>query len=301
MYHLGYTILGSRLYSAVKVLSTLFGQWTLVYLYIALRQAFFLEKQGGLQKNTLFIVGAKNKEQNGIVPTMQNKETIIISVGGSLIVPDQLDTAFLKKLKAFITKEVHQGKKFVIIAGGGKTARTYQEAVKKVSDLTNDDLDWLGIHSTRLNGHLLRTLFRDIAHPTMVKDPNKTPSTDEHAVIIAAGWKPGCSTDYVAVLVAKKLRAKKLINLSNVDYVYDKDPRTHKDAEKIKKITWTSFRTLIPETWDPGLSSPFDPIAAKEAEKLGMEVAIIHGKKLTQVEKYLKGEKFVGTLIMQES
>ena len=224
------------------------------------------------------------------------KEIIVISVGGSLIVPDKIDTTFLKKLKTFILKEIKNGKKFVIIAGGGKTARKYQEAGKKTAHLNKNDLDWIGIHSTRLNGHLLRTIFRDVAYPNVIKNPNNTPKTTK-PVIIAAGWKPGCSTDYDAVLVAKKLKAKKLINLSNIDYVYDKDPNKYKTAEKIKEIDWKSFRKLLPKKWDTGLSSPFDPIAAREAKKLNMEVVIINGKKLSQVEKYIKGEKFTGTLV----
>lgn len=219
-----------------------------------------------------------------------------MSVGGSLIAPDELDTAFLKKFKKFILEEIEQGRKFVIITGGGKICRKYQTAAKKVGTLTSEDLDWLGIHSTRLNGHLLRTIFHDIAHPVLIKNPNTKVVTDK-PVIIAAGFKPGNSTDLVAVRIAKKIGASKLVNLSNIDYAYDKDPKKHKDAKKIQKTDWEAFRELLPKEWDPGLSSPFDPIAAKEAQKNGMEVAIINGAKLAQMKKYLDGEKFVGTLV----
>jgi uridylate kinase len=58
---------------------------------------------------------------------------------------------------------------------------------------------------------------------------------------------------------------------------------------KIEQTNWADFRKLIPDRWDPGLSSPFDPIAAKEAESLGLEVAIINGKKLDEFENYLSG------------
>jgi len=224
------------------------------------------------------------------------KETIVVSVGGSLIVPDAINTTFLKKLNTFVRDQIENGKQFVIIAGGGKVCRRYQDAARKVTSLQNEDLDWLGIHATRINGHLLRTIFHDIAHPALIKNPNKKLS-DEHSVHIAAGWKPGWSTDYVAVRIAKKIGATKLVNLSNIDYVFDKDPNKHKDAKKIKETDWTSFRELLPTEWDPGLSSPFDPIAAKDAQKNDIEVAVINGAKLKQMEKYLSGEKFAGTLI----
>ena len=99
------------------------------------------------------------------------------------------------------------------------------------------------------------------------------------------------------MLAAKGLGAKKLVNLSDIDYVYDKNPKEFPDAKKLERVDWKTFRTLIPDRWDPGLSSPFDPVAAQEAEALGLEVAVINGKSLGEFEKYLKGEPFVGTVI----
>jgi len=105
--------------------------------------------------------------KNSITPS-----TLVISVGGSLVAPPEgIDHQFLKDLKKLIAMHVKKGWRFVIVVGGGGTARAYQNAARKVGELTRDDLDWLGIHSTRLNGHLLRTMFRDIAHPVMLKDP----------------------------------------------------------------------------------------------------------------------------------
>jgi uridylate kinase len=225
-----------------------------------------------------------------------SRERIIVSVGGSLIVPDQIDTAFLSTFRKLILEKVSQGFSFSIIAGGGKTARRYQDAGQEVrGDLPRDDLDWLGIHATRLNGHLLRTLFKEQAHHSLIKDPTKTTASDP--VLIAAGWKPGWSTDYCAVLAARTLGAKRLVNLSNIDYVYDEDPRTNPNAQKIEKISWPDFRKRIPEEWDPGLSSPFDPVAAKEAEALGLEVVVMNGTKLEEFSNYLDRKPFVGTTI----
>jgi uridylate kinase len=228
---------------------------------------------------------------------INKREYVVVSVGGSLIVPDEIDTEFLRTFRELILSKVNSGLSFYIIAGGGKTARRYQEAAHQVrGDLPREDLDWLGIHSTRLNAHLLRTLFTEQAQDRIIKNPTRR-VPNRHSVIIGAGWKPGWSTDYCAVLAAKKLGAKKLVNLSNIDYVYDKDPRKFPDAIKIESSTWSDFRKLIPDHWDPGLSSPFDPIAAKEAESLGLEVAIVNGAKLNEFEKYLSNQPFAGTII----
>ncbi len=225
-------------------------------------------------------------------------EPIVISVGGSLIVPDQIDTTFLKKLKRFVLREIDLGKRFVIITGGGQTARRYQSAARKVSTLTDEDLDWLGLHATRLNGHLLRTIFRDIAHPVIVTNPDEVLDVPTSAkLIVAAGYRPGASTDLRAVQIAAHLNAARLINLSNIDYAYDKDPKRYKNAQPIKETDWSAFRALLPDHWDPGLSAPFDPIAAKEADRLGLEVAILNGNKLGEVARYLRGARFVGTRV----
>ena len=223
-------------------------------------------------------------------------ERIIVSVGGSLIVPDGIAVDFLTRFKALVLEKVQRGYTFAIIVGGGKTARRYQEAAAKVSELSSHDLDWLGIHSTRLNAQLLRNIFAGYAHPQVIHNPTIDIESDE-PILIAAGWQPGFSTDYDAVLIAKNVGARRLVNLSNIDYVYTADPKKDPGAKKIEKINWAEFRKLIPEKWDPGLSSPFDPVAAKEAETLGLEVARMNGAHLEEFSNYLDGKPFKGTVI----
>lgn len=227
---------------------------------------------------------------------MSHEKTIIISVGGSMVVPNEIDTTFLSQFKSLILDYVGRGFRFVLIIGGGKTARRYQQAGNLVTPLSKDDMDWLGIHTTRLNAHLLRSVFVHQAHPKLVTNPHEDIDWKE-SILIGAGWRPGCSTDYDAVLIAKNLSITKLINLSNIDYVYTADPRTNPDAQKIEQIGWKEFRTLIPEEWDPGLSSPFDPIAARECEKVGMEVVIMNGNNLDNLRNYLDEKPFAGTKI----
>jgi uridylate kinase len=167
-----------------------------------------------------------------------------------------------------------------------------------VAALDTEDLDWLGIHATRLNGHLLRTVFKSIAYPIMLTNPDDVLDAPKDApLIVAAGYRPGASTDLRAVQIAERVGAVKVVNLSNTDYVYTDNPNTNPDAQKIEDIAWSEFRKLIPEEWDPGLSSPFDPIAAKEAEAKGIEVACINGAHLDELANYLDGKSFRGTRI----
>lgn len=230
---------------------------------------------------------------------MQEPETVVMSVGGSLIVPDTIDTAFLTSFKNLIERQIaFSGRRFIIIAGGGKTARRYQDAASSVSELDPEDLDWMGIHATRLNGHLLRTIFRDTAYPEMITNPDEiTDVPKDSPLVIAAGYRPGASTDLRAVQIAIHTGATKLMNLSNIDYVYTEDPRRNPDAQKIEDITWTDFMKLIPTEWNPGLSSPFDPVAARTAKSHNIEVTIINGENIPEIENYLDNKPFAGTRI----
>lgn len=222
-------------------------------------------------------------------------ETFIISLGGSLIVPDAIDTDFLRRFKALLLK--HREKRFVLVSGGGKTCREYQDAARKLGVSDTRELDWVGIRSTMLNAELVRVMFGDDAYEKIIlEEPKKAPVTDRQ-IIISAGWEPGCSTDKDAVILAKLFAASTIVNLSNIDYAYDKDPRTHKDAKRLERLSWKEFRKIVGDTFSPGGNYPFDPEASKLAEKLGLRVIIAKGNDLENLEKILAGREHKGTTI----
>lgn len=227
---------------------------------------------------------------------MSTQEHIIISLGGSLIVPNEIDIPFLKEFVGALTHYVEKGFRFIIITGGGRIARTYTLSAKEVTNPTNEDLDWIGIESTRLNAELVRVCFGEHAHTEIIFNPEHIPETDK-PIILGGGWKPGNSSDLAAVACAEHSGATKVINLSNIDYVYNVDPRYNPDAVKIESATWAEFRALLPNDWDPGLNAPFDPIAAKRAEELNLEVVIMNGKNIENLKHYLDGDVFIGSVI----
>lgn len=225
---------------------------------------------------------------------------IIISVGGSLIVPNGgVDTEFLSNLNKLIRREVTKGRRFFLVSGGGRIARHYQEAGRKViGNINNEDLDWLGIHATRFNAHLLRTIFQDIANPRIITNYDRKLRYFREPVVIGAGWKPGWSTDFDAVVLARDYGAQLIINLSNIDGVYDKDPKKFSDAKFIKKITWEEMIKITGSKWSPGFNAPFDPVATPLAKKLGLTVVVAGGHDYKNLEKIIDGEPFKGTVIM---
>lgn len=229
------------------------------------------------------------------------RKRIIISVGGSLIVPNGgINVEFLQKLNSFVREELAKDTKrqFFLVAGGGATARRYIQAGRDVvqHELSHDDLDWLGVHSTTLNAHLIRTVFRDIAHPKLIRHYDIIRKAHE-PVVVAAGWKPGWSTDYCAILLSEDYGVKTVINMSNIEQVFDKDPKEFADAKPIKKLSWDKMRSIVGDEWSPGLNAPFDPIAARKAQELGVRVVVLSGNNFDNLRDYFAGRDFTGTTI----
>ena len=151
----------------------------------------------------------------------------VLSVGGSIVVPQQPDESFLRDFSSHIRRwlSVSADRKLILVVGGGGPARMYQQAYKNITDNTpsNDEADWIGIMATRLNAQLLKAIFSDMCPNPVVYDPT-TVELFSGQILIAAGWKPGFSTDNDAVLLAERFSAKQVINLSNIEKVYTDDP-----------------------------------------------------------------------------
>lgn len=229
--------------------------------------------------------------------------TKVLSVGGSIVVPEKPDTEFLtsfiKMIKEWLAED--SSRKLILVVGGGAPARVYQNAYAEVSsqvgvDSANDAADWIGIMATRLNAQLLKAACGSLCQNDVVYNP--TVDIDfKGRILVAAGWKPGFSTDNDAVLLAEKLEAKTVVNLSNIEKVYTDDPRKNPDAKPIDTISWQDFRKMVGDDWTPGKNTPFDPIASKKAEECGFKVICASGKNIQNIKNILDDKDFIGTQI----
>ena len=224
------------------------------------------------------------------------KESIIISLGGSIIVPEEINVAFLKKFRQLIVQNLKKYSKVIIVAGGGKICRKYQQAASKISKIAEEDLDWVGIAATKLNAELIRAIFGKLAYERVAYNPHQKVQTNKK-IIIGCGYAPGSSSDLDAVVLANNYGAKTVVNLSNISYVYTKDPKKHKDAKPIKKMSWQEFKKTIGGKFTPGMNAPFDPVAGKRAEQEGIKVVVMKGTNLTNFGRFLKERPFQGTVI----
>ncbi len=227
---------------------------------------------------------------------MQEK-TFVISLGGSVIIPEEIDEQFLKKFRDFILKKVSLGYKFIIITGGGKICRKYNQAAINIAQATNLEQDYLGIETTKLNALLLKIILKKKANPILLDAQGKIKNFGKYPIIVGCGWEPGGSSDFDASMVATDFKIKIIINLSNRDFVYTADPKKDKNAQPILEISWKDYLKLIPAKWTSGMNTPFDPAASKLAQKNNLKVIMANGRNLANLEKILTGKSFKGTTI----
>lgn len=230
--------------------------------------------------------------------------TKILSVGGSIIVPEKPDTEFLGKFVSMCTAWLDEDKsrRLILVAGGGAPARVYQNAYGEVVAATGkkadvNAADWIGIMATRINAQLLKACFGDYCKNDVVYNPTVEDLSFDGQVLVASGWKPGFSTDTDAVYLGEKFDGKVIVNLSNIEKVYTDDPRKNPDAKPLDNISWEDFRKMVGDEWTPGKNCPFDPIASKKASELGMKVICAGGKNIENIKAILNDEDFVGTTI----
>jgi uridylate kinase len=226
-------------------------------------------------------------------------QTIILSLGGSMIAPEGVDVRFLAEFRNRITLWLDEDptRRVVLITGGGSPARVWQKAYREVVESPSLDLqDWIGIAATRLNAALVKGVFGPLCPDEVVTDPT-APFSWTGRVLVAAGWKPGFSTDFDAVLLAERFSARVVVNLSNIAQVYTDDPRKNPEAKPLGSIAWPEFQKIVGTEWKPGINAPFDPVATQKAAGLGLTVFFASGSDLPNLDRILRGQEFFGTVI----
>jgi len=147
-----------------------------------------------------------------------------------------------------------------------------------------------------MNAQLVRAVMAQWCSQDVVTDPTRAEPI-AGKVLVAAGWKPGFSSDNDAVLLAERFNSKMVINLSNIEKVYTADPKKDPSARPLDRISWEDFRAMVGDEWVPGKNVPFDPVASRHAQGIGIQVICAAGKDLENLKKIISGGDFTGTTI----
>ena len=219
----------------------------------------------------------------------------VISLGGSLIAPDKINDDYIKKFRQTLLK--FRDYKFVIVAGGGKTARTYIDALENQKvDKFRQSL--IGIRITRLNAWTLINLFKENCAkviPKSLKDVKNLLIKNKIVVCGGLRYMEDNTSDGTAASIANLLNTN-LINMTNVNGLYNKDPKL-KDSKLIRNISFENFHKIMEKIkYKPGQHFVLDQTAAKIIMKHKIPAYIL-GKDVKQLDNLLNGRKFVGTEI----
>lgn len=223
---------------------------------------------------------------------------VVVSMGGSVLFRDEEDETYLAAL-ADLLREEGKARPLLVTTGGGRTARNYIRLGRRLG-LTEVELDELGIDVTRLHARLLAAR---IGPPC----PARPPATLAEAVhelrhaspVVLGGTEPGHTTDGVAALLAARVRAERLVNATDVEGLFEADPRRHPNARRIERIGWEGFRAMVEANTssEAGQNFLFDRLGAATLARARIPLWVVGGRDLDNLRAAIGGAGFRGSRV----
>ena len=224
-------------------------------------------------------------------------DKVVISLGGSVLVPDERDAQYLSRLSWLLT-EMSKEFQICVVCGGGRIARYYISTGREL-DFTKDELDNLGIAVTRLNATMLLLALGDEVAPVMPRSEEEAAKLiEDGGMIVMGGTTTGHTTDAVAARVAELVKAKRIVNATSVDAAYSADPKKFPDAERYASMTLRQLYDLVDKgVHEAGPSNVFDRLGVEIAMRAGIPIYIIDGRDLDEMENAIRGKDIKGTTV----
>lgn len=220
-------------------------------------------------------------------------ETIVISLGGSVLLADDVNEKYYAQLKHLLLS--YDKIKIFVVVGGGPPARKYI-SIARLLGVTEEQLDALGIAVTRVNALLLASIVLgdDCRIPRSVEEA----ISSDQSVVIMGGTTPGHSTDFVGAQLASMTNAHIYVIATNVDGVYDKDPRTNNDAVMYSSIPAEGLLKKHGSSWKTaGSNMVIDGPALQKIHSDKIPTVVINGKNIDTLRRVIDHQPFTGTII----
>ena len=223
-------------------------------------------------------------------------KTIVISLGGSVLVPD-IGKNNIKKYRDLLSSLKDICTIYIVVGGGGE-ARRYIGAAR---DLNIDEgtADEIGILITRLNARLLMHALAKDCYPDIPESYNDALIAGESGkIVVMGGVTPAQTTDAVAAVLAERAGADLLINATAVDGIYTADPRKDTTAEKIPFLTPDELIEIVQTgRMDAGSNNVIDLVAAKVIQRSKIPMAVLDGRKPENVLALIQNGVNKGSLV----
>ena len=226
-------------------------------------------------------------------------EKVVISIGGSIVAPPNLDTAYIDSLARLLAEE-SQSRRIFCVTGGGWIARQYITAAREFG-AGEEELDLIGIAATRINAQLLiaaLSKYTQVPVRPMASVEGTVESSEGYKISVMGGTYPGHSTDYVGAELADLVKASRFVNATNVDGVYSADPNVVATAEFYREIPIDSLIKMMGTEWKmAGGKSVIDGPACTLIRKNRIKTYVVNGKNLDEFRKAIRGEPYHGTMV----
>ena len=226
-------------------------------------------------------------------------KTIVLSLGGSILFPT-LEKNTLKSYVPVLTRLAKKYRLFVVVGGGGE-ARRYIGAVRNLG-VDEGTCDEIGILVTRINATLLIAALGDAAFPRVPEDQTGAlEAALSGKIVVMGGITPGQTTDAVAAVLAERVQAEALINLTSVDGIYSADPKKNKKAVRFGHVTPEKLLDIVGNAaLRAGANTVIDIVAAKVTARSGIPLLVLDGRDAKGLEKAITTGEFTGTIVSAE-
>jgi len=222
---------------------------------------------------------------------------IALKLGGFLF-PKELNFDSIQAYAELLKKLFSDGHQLIVVTGGGKGAREYITAAREMG-ASETICDEIGIEYTRLNSRLLISAIPKEASPDVPQNIQEiNNSLRFNKIIVMGGLQPGQSTNAVAALAAELIDADMFINATDVDGIYEDDPKTNPDAKMYDKIKIMDLFDLITKKRSiAGSYKLFDLVAVNLIARSKIPTWFVNGKDPKNIENIIHG-KHIGTRII---
>ena len=225
------------------------------------------------------------------------KKVIVLSLGGSLIIPESINTTYLKTFKKVLLKNKSKYK-FIVVCGGGSLARKYISSLRNIN-INEKFQSYAGISATRTNARFMSYFFNQDQKrgiPDKTKEVKKYIKKYDIIFCGALEYNPNQTSDSTSAEIAKEFKCD-FINLTDVKGLHDKNPKKFKNAKFIPEISWQEFYEMANKIkFKPGQHFVLDQSASQIIKKNKITTYIL-GEDMKQLDNLLNKKKFVGTKI----
>jgi len=216
------------------------------------------------------------------------------------MIPDAPDVAYLRQLAAELVSLSGSFRVFVVV-GGGKLARTYIQAARQLG-ADESSLDHIGIEATRLNARVLIAALGEHAPGQPPADFDRAVEASRtYPIVVMGGTHPGHTTDAVAIMLAERARASRVLILTNVDGVYTSDPRLDRGAKRLDRLTARELVAITSKsTAEAGSTGVIDPMGCRILQRARIPASVLHGRDFDALRAAAEGRPFKGSVVVPD-